>query len=146
MINELKKVLLRPYNEQIDDYRVYKIKFEDLQKEIISDESDKIYSNKKEELKKAYKNPKGDLLKEYENKLYEIMVEYKKSLDSFQEKFENYKVMKAKLASWNIYEIKVKMEKINQASSVSELGLTEEQAEKLCNENGIEYIKLNTAG
>lgn len=142
MINELKKILLRPYNEQMDDYRTYKVKFDELQAEIINDDSDKEYRRKKEELKKIYKNPKGELKNEYETKINEIMIEYKKALDSFQDKYEKYNIMKAKLASWNIYETKVKMEKINQATNITELGLSEDEARKMCNEHGIDYIEL----
>lgn len=143
MINELKKILLRPYNEQMDDYRAYKVKFDELQAEIIHDDSDKEYRRKKEELKKIYKNPKGELKKEYEDKINEVMIEYKKALDTFQDKFEKYNVMKSKLASWNIYETKVTMEKINQATNIAELGLSEEEARKMCHEHGIDYIQLN---
>ena len=46
---------------------------------------------------------------------------------------------KAKLASWNVYEIKRQIEKINTAKNLEELGLTIEQAKNICNENGIEF-------
>lgn len=143
MINELKKILLKPYNQQMDEYRAYKAKFDELQKDIIHDDSDKEYRRMKSDLKKEYKNPKGDSKKEYEDKIHEIMVEYKKALDAFQDNYEKYNIMKSKLASWNIYETKLKMEKINQATNIEELGLTEEEARQMCYENGIDYIELN---
>ena len=33
MLNEIKKVLLRPYNEQLDEYREYKSDISEVQKE-----------------------------------------------------------------------------------------------------------------
>ena len=67
------------------------------------------------------------------------MKEYKEQLDLFNKKLEEYSTMKSKLASWNVYELQRKMEKINEANNLEELGLTIDQARELCNENGIEF-------
>ena len=67
------------------------------------------------------------------------MEEYKKKLDLFSENLETYNTMKSRLASWNVYEIKRQMEKINKANTLEELNLTIDQAREICNENGIEF-------
>lgn len=137
MLNEIKKVLLMPYNEQLDEYRVYKVKFDALQDEIIADTCEKDYEAKKNALKTEYKSNKNK--EHYEEQLQKIMIEYKKQLDNFSTKLEEYNTMKARLASWNVYEIKRQMEKINTASRLEELDLTIDQARDICNENGIEF-------
>ena len=137
MLNEIKKVLLRPYNEQLDEYRAYKVKFDELQEEIMYDASEKDYEGKKIALKNEYKTSKNK--EEYETKLQEIMIEYKNKLDEFNSKLEEYNTMKARLASWNVYELKREMEKINLANNLEELNLNIEQAREICNENGIEF-------
>ena len=116
MLNEIKKVLLRPYNEQLDEYRAYKVKFDELQEEIMYDASEKDYEGKKIALKNEYKTSKNK--EEYETKLQEIMIEYKNKLDEFNSKLEEYNTMKARLASWNVYELKREMEKINLANNL----------------------------
>ena len=137
MLNEIKKVLLRPYNEQLDEYRDYKGKFDLLQEDIMYDACEKDYAAKKISLNEEYKVSKNK--EEYEKKIQEIMVEYKQKLDEFNNKLEEYNTMKAKLASWNVYELKRDMERINSASNLEELNLTIEQARNICSENGIEF-------
>ena len=75
----------------------------------------------------------------YNKHLEQIMEEYKKKLDLFSENLETYNTMKSRLASWNVYEIKRQMEKINKANTLEELNLTIDQAREICNENGIEF-------
>ena len=134
MLNEIKRVLIKPYNEQLDEYKEYKSKFDELQDEIIYDSSEKDYEEKIKLLKKS------NLTKqEQETKKQEIMTEYKKQLDSFNKKYEEYNIMKSKLAAWNVYDLKSKMEKINEAKNLEEVGLTLEQAKEICHENGIEF-------
>lgn len=137
MLNEIKKVLLRPYNEQLDEYRDYKAKFDTIQEDIMYDASEKDYEAKKTALNEEYKVSKNK--EEYETKLQQIMIEYKQKLDEFNSKLEEYNTMKAKLSSWNVYELKREMEKINQATNLEELNLTIEQARDICSENGIEF-------
>ena len=137
MLNELKKVLLRPYNEQLDEYRDYKSKYDVIEEEIIYDSCEKEYASKKESLKEELKATKDK--QKYEESLNELMIEYKNNLDAFNEKLEKYNTMKARLASWNVYEIKRQMEKINLAENLEGLNLTLEQAREICNENGIEF-------
>lgn len=137
MLNEIKKVLLRPYNEQLDEYRDYKAKFDILQEDIMYDACEKDYEAKKIALNEEYKASKNK--EEYETKLQQIMIEYKQKLDEFNSKLEEYNTMKAKLASWNVYELKREMEKINLATNLEELNLTIEQARNICSENGIEF-------
>lgn len=138
MLNEIKEVLLRPYNEQLNEYKDYKSKFDVIEEEIIYDACEKDYATKKESLKQELKVTKDK--KKYEEKLNTLMIEYKKNLDLFNEKLEKYNTMKARLSSWNVYEIKRQMEKINSAENLEGLNLTLEQAREICNENGIEFI------
>ena len=51
MLNEIKKVLLKPYNEQLDEYSSYKEKFDELQDKIVSEHSEQEYAEQKKELK-----------------------------------------------------------------------------------------------
>lgn len=137
MLNEIKKVLLRPYNEQLDEYRAYKVKFDALQEDIMYDACEKDYEAKKVSLKEEYKTSKNK--KYYEEQLQKIMVEYKQKLDDFNNKLDEYNTMKARLASWNVYELKRQMEKINEATNLEQLNLTIDQAREICNDNGIEF-------
>ena len=137
MLNEIKKVLLRPYNEQLDEYRAYKVKFDALQENIMYDACEKDYEAKKTSLKEEYKTSKNK--EYYEEQLQKIMVEYKQKLDDFNNKLDEYNTMKARLASWNVYELKRQMEKINEATNLEQLNLTIDQAREICNDNGIEF-------
>ncbi len=137
MLNEIKKVLLKPYNEQLDEYSSYKEKFDELQDKIVSEHSEQEYAEQKKELKNEYKTSKDK--EAYNKHLEQIMKEYKKKLDLFSENLETYNTMKSRLASWNVYEIKRQMEKINKANTLEELNLTIDQAREICNENGIEF-------
>lgn len=137
MLNEIKKVLLRPYNEQLDEYRAYKVKFDALQENIMYDACEKDYETKKVSLKEEYKTSKNK--EYYEEQLQKIMVEYKQKLDDFNNKLDEYNTMKARLASWNVYELKRQMEKINEATNLEQLNLTIDQAREICNDNGIEF-------
>ncbi len=137
MLNEIKRVLVKPYSNELDEYREYKIKFDELQEVIVNDSCEKDYASKKHALKLESKTNKNK--EEIENKKQEIMKEYKEQLDLFNKKLEEYSTMKSKLASWNVYELQRKMEKINEANNLEELGLTIDQARELCNENGIEF-------
>ena len=137
MLNEIKKVLLKPYNEQLDEYSSYKEKFDELQDKIVSEHSEQEYAEQKKQLKDEYKISKDK--EAYANHLEQIMLEYKKKLDHFSNDLDTYNTMKARLASWNVYEIKKQIEKINSAKSLEELNLTIDQARDICNENGIEF-------
>ena len=136
MLDEIKKVLLMPYNSQLDEYNDYKAQFDELQDKIIYDSCEKDYQAKKQLLKSESKNISKE---ELENKKQEIMKEYKQQLDAFNKLLDEYNIKKAKLASWNVYEIKRQIKKINTARNLEELGLTIEQAKNICNENGIEF-------
>lgn len=136
MLDEIKKVLLMPYNSQLDEYNDYKAQFDELKDKIIYDSCEKDYQAKKQLLKSESKNISKE---ELENKKQEIMKEYKQQLDAFNKLLDEYNIKKAKLASWNVYEIKRQIEKINTAKNLEELGLTIEQAKNICNENGIEF-------
>lgn len=137
MLNEIKKVLIKPFNNELDEYREYKIKFDELQDLIINDSCEKDYASKKQMLKEESKKNKNK--EEILNKKNEIMKEYKEQLDLFNKELEEYNIMKSKLASWNVYELQRKIEKINKAENLENLGLTIEQAREICNENGIEF-------
>lgn len=137
MLNEIKRVLIKPFNNELDEYREYKIKFDELQELIINDSCEKDYASKKQLLKEESKKNKNK--EEILNKTNEIMKEYKEQLDLFNKRLEEYNIMKSKLASWNVYELQRKIEKINEAKNLEELGLTIDQAREICNENGIEF-------
>ena len=76
MLNEIKKVLLKPYNEQLDEYSSYKEKFDELQDKIVSEHSEQEYAEQKKELKNEYKISKDK--ETYNKQLEQIMGEYKK--------------------------------------------------------------------
>ena len=135
MLNEIKRVLIKPFNDELNEYREYKIKFEELQDIIINDSCEKDYALKKQKLKEEKNLTKEEIL----NKKQELMKEYKEQLDLFNKKLDEYNVMKSKLASWNVYELQTKMEKINESKNLDELGLTIDQAREICTENGIEF-------
>lgn len=137
MLNEIKRVLIKPFNNELDEYREYKIKFDELQELIINDSCEKDYASKKQLLKEENKKNKNK--EEILNKTNEIMKEYKEQLDLFNKRLEEYNIMKSKLASWNVYELQRKIEKINEAKNLEELDLTIDQAREICNENGIEF-------
>lgn len=137
MINEIKKILLRPYNEKYDEYCEYKAKFDEIKEEIIYDASEKEYKENKETIKKEYKENKDKKL--FEEKMQQIMKEYKLKLEEFEKKLDKYNELKSKVSSYNVYELKKQMEKINLANNLDELNLDIEKAKELCAENGIEF-------
>ena len=67
------------------------------------------------------------------------MKEYKLKLEEFEKKLDKYNELKSKVSSYNVYELKKQMEKINLANNLEELNLDIEKAKELCAENGIEF-------
>lgn len=143
MLNEIKLVLLKPLNEKMDEYKSYRSQLDDLENQLLFDDSEKNYQANLNALKKKYKNPKGEEKTSYEKELHDIMVDYKKKLDLFDFNKEKYDLMKQRLANFNYYDLKQKMEKINLAKDLKELNLQAEEAKKICEENGIEF-KFNS--
>lgn len=136
MLDEMKKVMLEPLEKQLAEYNEYKESFDKIQDDVIFDSCEKEYAEKKKLLKKERKNISKE---EFNNKKQELMKEYKKNLDSFNELLEEYNIKKAKLASFNVYDIKQKIEKISNAKTLEDLDFTIEKAKEWCYENGIEF-------
>ena len=138
MLNEIKLVLLRPLNNEMDKYSAYKSMLSDLENTLMFDDSDKVYKNDMNNLNKTFKVNKNK--QEYEENKRKIMIDYKKKLDTFAFNKERYELLKQRLANYNIYEVKKRMEESNAAQSLKDLRVPMDEIEKLCNENGIIFV------
>lgn len=137
MINEIKLVLLKPYNEKMDEYKAYRGELADLENQLLYDDCDKQYQSSLKDLKDKYKKSKDK--EAYEEELRQIQIDYRKKLDLFHFNKEKYDLMKQRVANYNVYEMQQKMEKINGAKTIEDLELTVEEVQKICEENGIEF-------
>ena len=89
VIDALRKIVRNDLNEELETYKSLKIKYDEMSKEIIDDNSEKEYINAKKSLKKEYSFRKRRT-KEYKDKLQAIETDYKNKLEEFYIFYKKY--------------------------------------------------------
>lgn len=140
MLNSIKLELTKPYNEQLEQYSMLKSSFNDLEKTILNDKSEDEYKTKLEEIKTKYKKPNADQIKEVNDSINNLNKEFKSKLDNFNDMYKEYQETKGKLAKFNILLLNSKIEKINTAEKLEDLGMDIEKARAFCEEHGINFV------
>lgn len=135
MINNLKKVLLQPFNVKMQDYEKQKEKFYKLEEDVLADTSEKDFSESVKELGKKLDKKSEEYRLEYDK----LKTEYKNKLDDFNELYARYTKLKLDISKIDIYTVKQNIERINIASTLDELGINLVEAKKLCDDYGFEF-------
>lgn len=137
MIENLKTVLLEKLNHEMVEYSKIKETYDLMAEKIKEDNSDFEYDQKKKDLRKQYGIKRFFKKKEYNHKLEEIEQNYEKNLKEFRDFYSEYSKIKTKLAKWNIYETKKRIETIPSYKNLKDFRMSKEDIVGLLDENGL---------
>lgn len=137
MIENLKSVLLNKLNDEVVEYNKVKEQYDKMAEKIKNDNSDLEYNQKKKDLKKEYGMKRFSKKAEYKQKLNEIEKEYEKNLEEFRSFYDEYSKVKKKLAKWNIYETKKRINDIPEYKNLKEFRMSKEEITLLLDETGL---------
>lgn len=133
MFEQVKEILEHEYNEKINTYEVLKQKSNDYEKKFESDKTEEQYKELVKNLNKEY--PIFKRKKEYKDKLKDIQKEYYEKLKVFKEEYNQYLDIRKEMVSINIVYIKKELDKLATAKTLSDLKMSEKEAEKLIAKN-----------
>lgn len=128
LIDRLKQVLYQKYNIKIEEYNKLKAQIEQIENQIVSDNSKEVYENSMEMLKKQKLNKKSP---EYKEQIEQIETEYKNSLLNFQKNHNDYIELRRQISMIDIYGYTKKIERVKKAKEIKDLNLDEEKASKI---------------
>lgn len=137
MIENLKAVLLNKLNDEVVEYNKIKEQYDQMAEKIKEDNSDFEYDQKKKDLKKEYGMKRFSKKAEYQQKLNEIEKEYEKNLKEFRNFYDKYNEVKKKLAKWNIYETKKKIDNIPNCKTLKYFRMSKDELIEVLDETGL---------
>ncbi len=137
MIENLKAILLNDLNEEVVEYNQLKEQYEQMAKKIEEDNSDQEYDQRKKDLKKEYGMKRFSKKSDYLQKLQQIEEDYQNNLKEFRIFFDEYTKVKQRLAKWNIYHTKKKIEEIPKYKTLKDFRMTKEKMEELLSKTGL---------
>lgn len=137
MIENLKAILLNDLNEEVAEYNQVKEQYEQMAKKIEEDNSDQEYDQRKKDLKKEYGMKRFSKKSDYSKKLQEIEEDYQNNLKEFRDFFDEYTKVKQRLAKWNIYHTKKRIEEIPHYKTLKDFRMTKEKMEELLSKTGL---------
>ena len=137
MIENLKAVLLNKLNDEVVEYNKIKEQYDQMAEKIKEDNSDFEYDQKKKDLKKEYGMKRFSKKAEYQQKLNEIEKEYEKNLKEFRDFYYKYNEVKKKLAKWNIYETKKKIDNIPNCKTLKDFRMSKDELIEVLDETGL---------
>ena len=137
MIENLKAVLLNKLNDEVVEYNKIKEQYDLMAEKIKEDNSDFEYDQKKKDLKKEYGMKRFSKKAEYQQKLNEIEKEYEKNLKEFRDFYDKYNEVKKKLAKWNIYETKKKIDNIPNCKTLKDFRMSKDELIEVLDETGL---------
>ena len=127
MFEQLREYLKNEYNQEMAKFENLKQQMEELENELKVDDSEELYQTNLKALNKKFGLfKKGS--KEYKEELYKIQSEYFEKLKEFEAKHDHYLELKKEASMINIYVIQKKLERLNNANTLEDLKLTEEDA------------------
>lgn len=130
MFEQLREYLRSNYNEEMARFEELKGKMEELENELKIDDSEVIYQDGIKALNKKFGLFKRGS-KEYKQELLKLQTEYYEKLKLFEENHNKYLDLKKEASMINIYVIQKKLERLNNANSLEDLKLTEDDATKI---------------
>lgn len=137
MIENLKAVLLNKLNDEVVEYNKIKEQYDQMAEKIKEDNSDFEYNQRKKDLKKEYGMKRFSKKAEYQQKLNEIEKEYEKNLKEFRDFYDKYNEVKKKLAKWNIYETKKKIDNIPNCKTLKDFRMSKDELIEVLDETGL---------
>lgn len=137
MIENLKAVLLNKLNDEVVEYNKIKEQYDQMAEKIKEDNSDFEYDQRKKDLKKEYGMKRFSKKAEYQQKLNEIEKEYEKNLKEFRDFYDKYNEVKKKLAKWNIYETKKKIDNILNCKTLKDFRMSKDELIEVLDETGL---------
>lgn len=137
MIENLKAVLLNKLNDEVVEYNKIKEQYDQMAEKIKEDNSDFEYDQRKKDLKKEYGMKRFSKKAEYQQKLNEIEKEYEKNLKEFRDFYDKYNEVKKKLANWNIYETKKKIDNIPNCKTLKDFRMSKDELIEVLDETGL---------
>lgn len=130
MFEQLREYLKNNYNQEMARFEDLKEKMEELENNLKIDDSETLYQDDLKALNKKFGLFKRGT-KEYKQELLKLQTEYYEKLKKFEEDHNNYLELKKEASMINIYVIQKKIERLNNANSLEDLRLTEEDATKI---------------
>ena len=144
MIENLKAVLLNKLNDEVVEYNKIKEQYDQMAEKIKEDNSDFEYDQKKKDLKKEYGMKRFSKKAEYQQKLNEIdeykysrIPVYEENLKEFRDFYDKYNEVKKKLAKWNIYETKKKIDNIPNCKTLKDFRMSKDELIEVLDETGL---------
>lgn len=130
MFEQLREYLKNEYNNEMNTFESLKAQMEEIENNLKEDDSEAIYQDNIKALNKKFNIFKRNS-KEYKSELNKIQEEYFEKLKDFEAKHDHYLSLKKEASMINIYVIQKKLERLNNATSLEDLKLTEEDATKI---------------
>lgn len=129
MFGQIKELLIKDYTNQIAQYDLLKAQLEEMEEKIKNDPSEEEYKGKLAELNKKYNVFKRG--KKYKEELNNINSEYFSQLKEFEKKHNEYLDIRSQASQINIYALQKKLEQLNNATSLEDIKMTEEEAQRI---------------
>ena len=128
MLEQVKEVLITRYNNKKYESEQLKKEIEELEKIIVSDNSEEVYKVSLKALKQKKLKKNSDEYKEELNKINSI---YNQGLLDFKINHDKYLSLRKKCSMIDIYGINRKITRVENAKSLEDLKLDEEKATKI---------------
>lgn len=126
MFEQVSEILRNDYTTEMNKFDELKEQISQLEEQFRNDKSEADYQRDLKYLNKKYNIFKRG--KEYKDELEKIQKEYYEKLQQFESDRNRYIDLKNEAAKINVYVIQKKMEMLNNAKSLEDLHMTEEDA------------------
>lgn len=138
MFEQYKQVMTKHYNNEIAKFDELKAKIDDYEKVMREDTSEEEYKMTLKSLNKEYGIFKRG--KEYKEQVELAKKNFLQKLENYENTYNEYVDVKNSAARISIYNIQKKLEQLTNATSLEDLKLTEEDAQKAIDEVTMEKI------
>ncbi len=138
MFEQYKQVMTNHYNSEIAKFDELKAKLDDYERIMREDTSEEDYKLTLQSLNKEYGLFKRG--KEYKEKVEQAKSAFTQKLKEYEKTYNEYVEVKNEAARISIYNIQKKLEQLTNATSLEDLKLTEEDAQKAIDELTMEKL------
>lgn len=133
MFEQFKLVFTDEYKRQISHYEDLKNEMNELEMKIKDKSSEEEYNKSLKKLNNSFSIFKRKS-KEYLEQLNEIKTTYMEKLKEFENNYNRYLEIRSEASKIDVYGIQKKLEQLNNANSLEELKIKEEDAVKMLEE------------
>ena len=131
MFEQVSEVLRNDYTKEMNKFDELKEKINSLEEKFKNDKSEADYQRDLKSLNKKYNLFKRG--KQYKEELNKLQLDYNEKLNQFEADHNHYIELKNEAAKINVYVIQKKLEQLNNAKSLEDLHMTEEDAVRIIN-------------